>query len=302
LFAPAPPPLGVVGLPMETSVALPTAGQPVVQCGQTPTKDVALGSAESSTGSSTTTKKAIVPPTPIPAVQNTQETTSSKRKRTPSWRVKEQEQDAQEAKLRLHFAGDGSAAKPERSTNESKRESGIVGAGGGLTSKKKKATGSHLAASSETRDGHKKGSMRPPPKTLEELACRVIEILQTHGMVSTKTIHDIVKVESRYVQAVLDVLHATPLVTMIRRKDGKEELYLYRGGIPIREAVDLKTIEEQQMQERDEIAACQERLEILEKAAAQQHSPAEILAQLVDRQPAFKQDPVYRVIKRQVLS
>ena len=120
--------------------------------------------------------------------------------------------------------------------SDSKRESSSVE----MSTKKRKFTNNvHMpgnVGACDARESHKKsssssssGSLCPPPKTLEELACRIIEILQTHGMVSAKTILDAVKVDSRYVQAVLGVLHAKPLVTMIRRKDGKEEMYLYRG-------------------------------------------------------------------------
>ena len=52
------------------------------------------------------------------------------------------------------------------------------------------------------------------------------------------------------------------------------------------------------------MVACQERLNILEnelkKNPAQRRPPAEVLSELVERQPAFKQDPVYKVIKKQV--
>lgn len=68
--------------------------------------------------------------------------------------------------------------------------------------------------------------------------------------------------------------------------------------------MDLKTIDLQLEQEENHMVACQERLNILEnelkKNPAQRRPPAEVLSELVERQPAFKQDPVYKVIKKQV--
>jgi hypothetical protein len=59
---------------------------------------------------------------------------------------------------------------------------------------------------------------------LEKLTCRVLGVIQTHGKADLQTITNAVKADPVAVSEVLDVLYATPLISLsCARKDEQEE-------------------------------------------------------------------------------
>ncbi|KAJ4462832.1 hypothetical protein PAPYR_23 [Paratrimastix pyriformis] len=129
---------------------------------------------------------------------------------------------------------------------------------------------------------------------LEDATMKIVHLLQQHGMMGFKEIHEALKIDYRRAYDILNVLLTTPLLDKKGKKRDSRAPYVYQDGIPLSEPCEVDNVGTLIAQEQQQANLTFHRLKRLEQILLSPDpppNPAALYAEFYAEDPSIAHQP-----------